>query len=277
MSSRPSQTLERRHGQGSEVGDEGWGVHAPASLGPRKAPYLTGHSQGGSIGNSSTYSPAGPFEVRDCALAAIATGRSAQNLKELRDELRYVDSASVYFHFWGGLLRPEFGDPSYHNDFARWAHDGLHNPALAERLSVIDPTDHDDLEVLRRTVIDVIEDELDRSDAPEWTSRENRFLFIRSQIVIFDTGIVVDEPGGLPAAAASMSRSSVFYHFIDARRRTPRATDDFTTWLTDLHDEEHRELCTELARIDPFYGTLAETKNSLVDVLQRFLPEGGAE
>ncbi|MBD3347934.1 MAG: hypothetical protein GF400_01910 [Candidatus Eisenbacteria bacterium] len=228
------------------------------------------------MSKTKPYSPAGPFEVRDCALAAIATGRSAQNLKELRDELRHVDSASVYFHFWGGLLRPAFDDPSYHNDFARWAHDALHNTALAERLSVIGPTDYDDLEELRWAVVDVMEDELDKSEAPVWTSRENRFLFIRSQIVIFDTGIVVEEPAGLPDAVSSMSRSSVFYHFIDARRRTPRGTDDFSTWLIDLHDEEHRELCNELAGIDPFYGTLSETKGCVEGVLERYLGNGGA-
>ena len=231
---------------------------------------------GGNIEKKQPYSPAGPFEVRDCALAAIATGRSAQNLKELRDELRDVDEASIYFHFWGGLLRPTFDDPSYNNDFARWSHDVLHNNALAERLSVIDPTDYADLEGLRSALIEVIEDELDESDSPPWASRENRFLFIRSRIVIFDSGIVVTDPKELPRAVSEMSQSSVFYHFIDARRRTPRGVDDFSTWLTDLDADAHLELCTELAGIDPYYGTLDETKRNVSAVLRRFLAEDAA-
>ncbi len=108
------------------------------------------------IGRREQYSPAGPFAVRDCALAAIATGRHAENLRELRNELRTVDPASIYYHFWGGLLRPTFDDPRYNNDFARWAHHALHNPALAERLSVVDPTDHNDLDSLRRELVDTI-------------------------------------------------------------------------------------------------------------------------
>ena len=49
-----------------------------------------------------------PFIVKDCALIAIATGIRAQNLRELRDRLRDIDLNCVYYHFWGGLLRPRF-------------------------------------------------------------------------------------------------------------------------------------------------------------------------
>lgn len=228
------------------------------------------------ITRAAKYSPAGPFTVRDCALAAIATGHHAQNLKELRDELSQVNGASIYYHFWGGLLRPTFDDPAYHNDFARWAHDALHSPALAERLSVIDPTDHSDLESLRAAVIDVVEEELDTSDTLSWTSKERRFHFVRSQIVIFDTATIVREPDELTRAVASMSRSSVFYHFVDARRRTPRGVDDFSTWLTDLDVEKHGELCTSLQGIDPFFESLAETRENLVGAFERFLGKRGA-
>ena len=75
--------------------------------------------------------PWGAFAIKDCALVAIATGRRARNLLELRDELRTIDPASVYFHFWGGLLRPTFDDPRFHNGFAIWADHALHDTALA--------------------------------------------------------------------------------------------------------------------------------------------------
>lgn len=184
-----------------------------------------------------------------------------------------VEGASIYYHFWGGLLRPTFDDPSFHNDFARWSNDALHSLALAERLSVIDPTDHSDLESLRAAVLDVVEEELDTTDSFEWTPRERRFHFIRSQIVIFDTSVIVDEPDDLTEAVASMSKSSVFYHFVDARRRTPNGVDDFSTWLTDLDVNRHRELCTCLQSIDPFFKTLAETRTTLIDTFERFLGE----
>ncbi|MBD3366855.1 MAG: hypothetical protein GF405_01620 [Candidatus Eisenbacteria bacterium] len=208
--------------------------------------------------------------MKDCALAAIATGRRAQNLKELRNELEGIDLDSVYYHFWGGLVRPQFDDPRFNNDFARWVHSALRNTALAERLSVIDPTDFADLEDLRQEVIEVLEEELDQSEVLPWTSREAQFHFIRSQIVVFDTHRVVEEPGELPGAIAAMSNNSVFYHFVDARRRTPGGVDDFRSWLSDLPGD-YEELALRCQGVDPFYQTLSELKAELVQIFTEHL------
>jgi hypothetical protein len=67
-----------------------------------------------------------PFAIKDCDLIAIATGMRAQNLRELRDRLTVVHPGCIYYHFWGGLLRPKFTDPEYNNDFAAWVFYGLH-------------------------------------------------------------------------------------------------------------------------------------------------------
>jgi hypothetical protein len=192
-------------------------------------------------------------------------------LKELRDELETVDPACVYYHFWGGLLRPTFDDPRYNNDFARWVASALHNLALAERLSVIDPTDFADLDGLREATVDVIEDEMDNSPPLPWTDLAQCFHFVRSQIVVFHTGRTVDDPGQLPEAVEAMSRSSIFYHFVDARRRTPNSVDDFSTWLTDLDNVGYAELCTRLKGIDPFFKTLGETRDELLAVFRAAL------
>ena len=63
------------------------------------------------------------FAIKDCALAHIATGRRAQTLRELRDILRDVHPGCIYHHFWGTLLRPQFSDREYNNDFAAWCHE----------------------------------------------------------------------------------------------------------------------------------------------------------
>ena len=76
------------------------------------------------------------FLIKDCALAAIATGLHAQNLRELRDHLTDIHLGCIYYHFWGGLLRPHFDDPEYNNDFASWARHALHDVPLAERLGI---------------------------------------------------------------------------------------------------------------------------------------------
>lgn len=136
---------------------------------------------------------------------------------------------------------------------------------------MIDPTDHTDLESLRRELVDTIEEELDCSDSLAWASREQRFHFVRSQIVVFGTHRIVESPDRLATAVAAMSRSSVFYHFVDARRRTPNSVDDFSTWLTDLDEEKHAGLCLRLKGIDPFFKTLTETGEELVHTFEEFL------
>jgi hypothetical protein len=206
-----------------------------------------------------------PFEVKDCALAAIATGKRAQNLRELRDSLQTIHSGSIYYHFWGGLLRPRFDDPEYNNDFAGWARHGLHDARLAERLGVIDPTDFTDIEELRRELIDVIEERLDETELIVWSKGDQQFHFIRSQIFVFDTHKRMNTPEELALAVPNMSRGSIFYHFIDARRRTEDSVDDFEAWLTGFGDK-HSDLYNKIAGIDPYFISLTELRQQLVSL-----------
>ena len=41
----------------------------------------------------------GPFAIKDCALVALATGRRAQNLRELRDQVMEIHAGSLFHHF----------------------------------------------------------------------------------------------------------------------------------------------------------------------------------
>ena len=202
---------------------------------------------------------------------AIATGHRAQTLRELRKEIETIDPGAIYFHFWGGLLRPTFDDPRYYNGFAIWASHALDNSALAERLSVIDPTEYPDMQGVREKLMSVIDDELERTDGDVRVPSDAAFEFVRSQIVVFRTEKTLADPEELAEAVAAMSRTSVFYHFVDSRRRTPESVDDFTTWLTDIQRDEHRDLCRALAAIDPFYDTLTETRSKLAATFKQYL------
>jgi len=213
-----------------------------------------------------------PFGIKDCALAAIATGEKAQNLKELRDILRDVVPGSVYYHFWGGLLRPRFDDPEYNNDFASWVRHSLHDKSLAERLSMIHPTEFPDLEELRRELLDTIEERLDTSDCFSWSEPDRQFHFITSQIVVFDTHKLIREPRELVTAVPSMTSSSIFYHFIDARRRTFGNMDDFSAWLYGFEDR-HTDLCHLLFTIDPFFSSLSELRQQLTHLVTEYFRE----
>jgi len=203
-----------------------------------------------------------PFAIKDCALIAIATGQRAYNLRDLRDNLLTVHPGAIYYHFWGGLLRPRFDDPEYSNDFAAWVAHSLHDKKLAERLSLIDPTEANNLEDLRQEIIQVVEERMDESEVLFSAKREERFDFIRSQIIIFDTHQLVAKPKDFKRILPGLSVGSIFYHYIDARRRTPEAISDFQYWLEGF-GRTYRVLIDRIKAIDPYFRTLTELRAEL--------------
>jgi hypothetical protein len=209
------------------------------------------------------------FGLKDCVLIAIATGKRAGNLKEFRDNIINISTDCIYYHFWGGLLQPRFEEREYNNDFAGWARHALHDTILAEQLSMLDPTSSADLEILRLGILEYIENRLEESEYLQWARADNQFEFIRSQIVVFDTHTRVATPKELAETVPNMSPSSVFYHFIDARRRTPDRLDDFRAWLLGF-GTEFEPLVARLAGIDPYYYTLSELRSELANAFQTY-------
>jgi len=205
------------------------------------------------------------------ALISIATGKNAQDIRVLRAVLERISLDSIYYHFWAVGLRSGFEDPEYHNDFATWAHRALHDKVLAERLALVDPTEHKTLEDLRCELLEILDERIDEIDYSRWTSREEQFAFLRSQIVIFDTHHVVTEPCGLAAVVPKMALGSIFYHFIDARRRNENGLDDFSNWLESLGGYD--DLRRQIAGIDPYFSTLRELRTQLAAVFAAYFGE----
>ncbi|WP_024297896.1 DUF5752 family protein [Methylomicrobium lacus] len=212
------------------------------------------------------------FVLKDCALIAIATHKRANNLKEFRDQIENLSPDSLYHHFWANLLLPHFDEPEFINDFAGWVRHSLHDPKLAEQLAVLDPGSYDDVEELRYHLLELIDDRLDESEYLQWSHALQRFEFVRSQIVVFDTHLRVEEPHKMSELIPRMSGSSVFYHFIDARRRTDDKVDDFRHWLA-YFGEAYRPLIDRLAGIDPYFSTLIEMRQELAAAFQNHFAE----
>lgn len=216
-----------------------------------------------------------PFKIRDCTLVTMATGYRAQNLREFRDGLTAVPEISVYHHFWGRFLEPQFDEPEYNNDFAAWIYHGLHDKALAERLSVLDPTEFEDIEALRQELLERVEDRLDEFEFIPWARADQMFHFVKSQIVVLDTGREILDPPGLPEAVAEMTLGSIFYHFIDARRRTEEKIDDFSAWLVGW-GQTYEQLRQRLMTIDPYFSSLKELRRELFELFRHYFREAGS-
>ena len=92
-------------------------------------------------------------------------------------------------------------------------------------------------------------------------------------MVVFDTGKRFKSIKDLAKAVGSMSTGSIFYHFIEARRRPPLEEDDFTAWLLQWGDETER-LRSRLKMVDYYYWTLHELRDQVSKTMIDFMEEG---
>ncbi|NLI31931.1 MAG: hypothetical protein GX422_03980, partial [Deltaproteobacteria bacterium] len=151
-----------------------------------------------------------------------------------------------------------------------WAWHGLHEARLAEKLALIDASEYPDLEDLRREVIEVIEERLEESEHVPWSRTDHQFYFMRSQIVVFDTNVRIQNVEGLALYLPRLPTSSIFYHFIDARRRTSSRRDDFSEWLMGF-GYEHAALVRKFGSIDPYFSTLTELRSELSATMNSYV------
>jgi hypothetical protein len=212
------------------------------------------------------------FFVKDCALAALATGNKAQNLSEFRDQIKNIPTESIYYHFWRQSIETSLVAGSFYNDFSHWAHYHLHDDILAERLALIDPSGYKDMNQLREDILEVVESRLDEQDGTNSFWHAEAFHFIESKIVVFNTSFKLEEPKDLVKVIPELSPSSIFYHFVDARRREPINVDDFSTWLSTFN-EGHEELIKQLRQIDPYFITLSELQEKLRNIVTKYFIE----
>jgi hypothetical protein len=180
-----------------------------------------------------------------------------------------VDERSIYYHFWGGRLQRHFVYAQHHNDFADWVYHRLHDYVLAEKLAIIDPTEFEHLEDLRQEILETIELSLDDYEIVLWTKKGDRFHFIRSSIFVFESSLIISQPEDLPKILPSLSPSSIFYHFIDARARTTEKIDDFSEWLK-MYGEKYKALIENIQLIDPYFLSLTQLKEELIQAMQNY-------
>lgn len=216
-----------------------------------------------------------PFRVKDCALISRMAGiGNAMNLRELLERVGQAPVECLFHHFCETVLRPTFDDPEFHNDFAAWAAHNLRDRVLAERLAIINPYSLDSFEELRNQTVDIIEERLAENQQILWVPADQQFQFMQAVTVVFDTGVELQQPAELLPHLEQMSLGSVYYHFVEARRRTETRVDDFTAWLEDFGDET-ATLRDELASIDFYFLSLRELQRKLVEVVDANLKESG--
>lgn len=99
--------------------------------------------------------PGDEFYFNETVTLVFPAGVRAKNLAEFLIAIKYIDTSSLYYHFFESRLR--LGGRM--NDLSQWLADSLGKNHLAESLMLIDPFVHS-LEGIRDRIVKVLEDEV---------------------------------------------------------------------------------------------------------------------
>lgn len=109
--------------------------------------------------------PGEEFYFNETVTLIFPAGVRARNLAEFLIALKYIDPASIYYHFYDARMRLGGGT----DDFSRWLEESLGKRDLAEKIRRTDLFMHS-VEGLRKQMIRAVEEEL-RQDM-EWRGIE---------------------------------------------------------------------------------------------------------
>jgi hypothetical protein len=194
----------------------------------------------------------------------LLTGQKASNLPELSAILQDISGSSIFYHTHHRFLSHHWEKPVVYNDFALWAAEALQEFCLAEKLSALDLLAYTSVRQVRNVIIELIAPHLPNDAArPRQSLPGHEFHFCRSRSFVMPTSIVAEDIEDFFAKLNRVSNVSLYFHFLEARLRLGRPTNDFSQWLT---WRGAPELAAAVDRLDPYTRTLDELKQEMIDL-----------
>jgi hypothetical protein len=190
------------------------------------------------------------------------TGRTARNLRELVTALRTVPGSCIFYHTHHGFLSHHFEKPVVYNDFAIWAAEALQEEALAERLAAVDLLAYTSIRDLREAIIGLMDAHLGQGRRRlRQCPTGDEFHFCRSKSFVMPTGIVAQDVPDFFAKLRTVTNLSLYFHFLEARLRLGRPTNDFSHWLMGRGEAR---IAQAIDALDPYRLTLDELKHAII-------------
>jgi hypothetical protein len=180
--------------------------------------------------------------------------QKAINLSELLTALDTCPDDSIFQHTFRTLQEHHFIREGFSNDFAHWTLSACNEPALAEQLASVDVREFTAIDGLRRRMIEIIDEFLHKHPRSGSKPAHEPFYFCASDLVILPTPYAPDTLKGFLDGLNQVSVHSIHHHFIEARLRLHRMTNDFSNWLEQqvrLH-----EAAEAIERIDIYTNTM---------------------
>lgn len=187
--------------------------------------------------------------------------QKANNLSELLHAIQTCPDDSIFQHTFRTLQEHHFIRQGFSNDFAHWSLFACNEPALAEQLASVDVREFTAIEGLRRRMVEILDGFLQTENRPGSRSAYEPFYFCASDIVVLPTSFRADDLGGFLNGINQVSVHAIHHHFIEARLRLHRMSNDFSQWL----EEELglAEVADEIERIDIYANTLEGVRRQI--------------
>lgn len=192
------------------------------------------------------------------------TGRTASNLASLLEVLNDISGSSIFYHTHHLFLSHHFERPIVFNEFATWVGEALQESALAERLAAVDLLAFTSIRQLRNAIAALIQTHLDsRPGQPRPCPPGREFHFCKSKSFIMPTHLSARTPEEFFRILPSITNISLYFHFLEARLRLERRTNDFSHWLRGLGQTA---LAGDIDHLDPYAVTLDELKQQILQL-----------
>lgn len=203
-----------------------------------------------------------PFHFHTERRLVQLTGLKARTLAELASLLHEVPGSSIFYHTHHLFLSHHFEKPVVYNQFATWVGEALQEEALAERLAAVDLLAFTSVRQVREAIVELVETHL-RANGGRYRECPPgaEFHFCNSKSFIMATGLVARDVPDFFAKLPRITNICLFFHFLEARLRLERPTNDFSQWLSWRGEEE---LAQAINSLDPYSRTLDELKADIV-------------
>src|SRR6516165_10318219 len=191
----------------------------------------------------------------------------ARDLCELLVALQTCPDDSIFQHTFRTLQEHHFIRQGFSNDFAHWSLFACNEPALAEQLASVDVREFTAIEGLRRRMVEILGEFLHAHNMSGSRPAHEPFYFCAADIVVLPTAFRADT---LPAFLDGLNQvtvHSIHHHFIEARLRLHRMSNDFSNWLEEelgLADADDA-----IESIDIYANTMEGVRRQIARIVSR--------
>lgn len=195
--------------------------------------------------------------------------QKACNLSELLDALHICPDDSIFQHTFRTLQEHHFIRQGFSNDFAHWSLSACNEPSLAEQLASVDVREFTAIEGLRRRMVEIIDEFLQAHPKSGSRPAHEPFYFCASDLVVLPTNFAPDSLRGFLDGLNQVSVHSIHHHFIEARLRLQRMSNDFSNWLE--QEVGLTQAAEAIERIDIYTNTLEGVRLQIAGVVSQVL------